>query len=71
MTHVVAATGGIPGRALVVASPSGFARLITEAGTPDEGGGAPPSADLDMDLLRRICADLDDESCSPPGALRD
>jgi len=35
----VAATGDGPGRSLVVASPSGFALLITEAGTPDEAGG--------------------------------
>jgi quercetin dioxygenase-like cupin family protein len=36
--HALAATGDVPARALVVASPSGFARLITEAGTPDAGG---------------------------------
>src|SRR5262249_41098652 len=42
--HVVAAAGDRPARALVVASPSGFARLVTEAGTPDQGDGAPPSA---------------------------
>src|SRR5262249_59991558 len=41
--HAVAATGAGPGRALVVVSPSGFARLITEARTPGEGRGVPPS----------------------------
>jgi len=40
--HVVAATGSGPGRGLVIASPSGFARLITEVGTPDGGDAVPP-----------------------------
>jgi quercetin dioxygenase-like cupin family protein len=69
--HAVAVTGGGPGRALVVASPSGFARLVTEAGTPDEGGGVPPSAAPDMDLFLRVCAELGDEMLGPPGALPD
>ena len=69
--HVVAATGDVPGRALVVASPSGFARLVTEAGTPDEGGGVAPSAATDMDLFLRVCAELGDEILGPPGALPD
>jgi hypothetical protein len=54
-----------------VASPSGFARLITEAGTPDKGGGAPPSAAPDMDLFLRVCAELGDEILGPPEALPD
>jgi quercetin dioxygenase-like cupin family protein len=40
--RAVAATGDGPARALVLGSPSGFARLVTEAGTPDEAGGVPP-----------------------------
>ena len=66
--HAVAATGGVPGRALVVASPSGFARLITEAGTPDEGGGVPPAA-TDMDVFLRVSAELGDKILGPPGTL--
>jgi quercetin dioxygenase-like cupin family protein len=69
--HAVHVTGDGPGRALVVVSPSGFARLITEAGTPDEGGGVPPSAAPDMDLFLRVCAELGDEVLGPPGALPD
>ena len=69
--HVVAATGDGPGRALVVASPSGFARLVTEAGTPDEGGGVPPSAAPDMDAFLRVGAELGDEILGPPGTLPD
>src|SRR5262245_12593541 len=59
--HAVAATGDGPGRALVVGSPSGFARPITEAGTPDEGGGAPPVVATDMDLFLRVATELGDE----------
>ena len=40
--HSMAVTGNGPGRALIVTSPSGFARLITEAGTPAEEGEVPP-----------------------------
>jgi quercetin dioxygenase-like cupin family protein len=69
--HVGAATGDGPGRGLVVASPSGFARLVTEVGTPEEGGGGPPSAPLDMDLFLRVSAELGDEILGPPGALPD
>jgi quercetin dioxygenase-like cupin family protein len=67
--HAVHATGDGPGRALVVVSPSGFARLITEVGTPDDGRGGPPSAATDMDRLSRVAAELGDEILGPPGAL--
>ena len=67
--HVVAATGDVPARALVVASPSGFARLITEVGTPDEGKGIPPSVPTDRELFLRVCAELGDEILGPPGTL--
>jgi carboxymethylenebutenolidase len=59
--HAVHVTGDGPARGLVVASPSGFARLVTEVGTPDDGGGVPPSSATDMDLLHRISAELGDE----------
>ena len=67
--HTGAATGDGPVRALAVASPSGFSRLITEVGIPDDGSGAPPSADMDMDRLPRVSAELGDEIPGPPGAL--
>jgi quercetin dioxygenase-like cupin family protein len=69
--HAVAATGDGPSRALVVASPSGFARLVTEAGTPDGGDGVPPSAPPDMDRFLRVSAELGDEMLGPPGVLPD
>ena len=69
--HAVQATSGGPARALVVASPSGFARLITEAGIPDEGAGVPESSAPDGDLLLRLSAELGDEILGPLGALTD
>jgi len=56
---------------LFVTSPSGFDRLITEVGTPEEGGEAPLSAATDMELLLRVAAELGDELLGPPGALPD
>ena len=58
--HALAVTGDGPGRALVIVSPSGFARLITDVGTPDDGGDESPAA-TDMDLLLRVSAELGDE----------
>ena len=66
-THAVAVTGGGPARGLVVASPSGFARLIMGAGTPDTGG-APPNGPPDPALFDRISAEVGDETLGPPGA---
>jgi mannose-6-phosphate isomerase-like protein (cupin superfamily) len=65
--HAVAVIGNRPARALVIASPSGFARLIMGAGTPDTGDG-PPSGPTDMDLYERVCAETGDEVLAPPGA---
>jgi mannose-6-phosphate isomerase-like protein (cupin superfamily) len=65
--HAVAVTGDRPGRALALASPSGFARLIMGAGTPDAGG-APPAGPPDMDLYHRIEREIGDETLGPPGA---
>jgi hypothetical protein len=64
MAHELAATGDGPGRALVVASPSRFARLITEAGTPDEAGGG-SFAGQDRDVFLRVAAELGDEILGP------
>ena len=66
--HAVAVTGRGPGRGLVVASPSGFARLVTGAGTPDTGGG-PPDGPPDTALFYRTCAEVGDEVLGPPGTL--
>ena len=67
--HALAVTGDGPGRALVVTSPSGFARLVTEVGTPAVGDQPPSPTATDMDLLLRLSAELGDEILGPPGAL--
>jgi hypothetical protein len=67
--HSLAATGDGQTRILVVASPSGFARLVTEGGTPEEGQGMPPAASFDMDRFLRVAAELGDELIGPPVAL--
>jgi quercetin dioxygenase-like cupin family protein len=63
--HTVAVTGSGPARGLVVSSPSGFARLIMAAGTPDLG--KPPANPPDLALIDRISAEVGDELFSPPG----
>jgi quercetin dioxygenase-like cupin family protein len=61
--HVVAALSDQPARGLVVAAPSGFARLIAAVGTLNKTE-AP-----DMALLERISAEIGDEILGPPGTL--
>jgi quercetin dioxygenase-like cupin family protein len=65
--HAVAITGNRPGRAMVVAAPSGFARLIMGAGTPDTGG-EPPAGPPDMAVYERLEREIGDETLGPPGA---
>jgi quercetin dioxygenase-like cupin family protein len=67
--HVVAATGGGPAHGLVIASPSGFARLIEEVGTPDTGGAPPQPSPADLERFNSIAAEVGDEILGPPGAL--
>ena len=66
--HSLAATGDGETRVLVVASPSGFARLVTEGGTPDKGQGMPPAESFDMDRFLRVAAELGDELVGPPNS---
>jgi hypothetical protein len=68
--HSLAATGDAQTRVLLVASPTGFARLVTEGGAPDEGKGMPPAASFDMDRFVRVAAELGDEPLGPPAALQ-
>jgi mannose-6-phosphate isomerase-like protein (cupin superfamily) len=67
--HVVAATGEGPAHSLVIASPSGFARLIEEVGTPDTGGAPPEPSAADLERANRVAAEVGDEILGPPGAL--
>ena len=50
-------------RALIVAAPSGFARLITVVGTRNK------TEMTDMELFERISTEIGDEILGPPGAL--
>jgi mannose-6-phosphate isomerase-like protein (cupin superfamily) len=66
--HCIAATGPGPARGLVVASPSGFAHLLSEVATPDTGG-PPPTEPPDVALFERLSAEVGDEILGPPGTL--
>lgn len=61
--HVVGVLSNKPARALVVAAPSGFARLIAAAGTVDE------TEPTDLALFERIAAEIGDELLGLPGTL--
>lgn len=61
--HVVGVLSDRPARGLVVAAPSGFARLIAAVGTVNETD-AP-----DMALFERLSAKIGDEFLGPPGVL--
>jgi quercetin dioxygenase-like cupin family protein len=61
--HVVGVLNDKSARALVVAAPSGFARLIAAAGTVDE------TEPTDLALFERIAAEIGDELLGPPGTL--
>jgi quercetin dioxygenase-like cupin family protein len=67
--HVVAATGEGITYGLVIASPSGFARLIQEAGTPDTGAAPPELTPADLERANSVAAKVGDEILGPPGAL--
>lgn len=52
-----------PVRALIVAAPSGFARLITAVGTQNK------TEMTDLELFERISNEIGDKILGPPGAL--
>jgi quercetin dioxygenase-like cupin family protein len=61
--HVVGVLNDRPGHGLVVAAPSGFARLIAAAGTLSK------EETTDMELFLQICAEIGDEILGPLGTL--
>jgi quercetin dioxygenase-like cupin family protein len=65
MAHAVV-SGPAGARGLIVASPSGFARLIQEAGTPAESASIPPTSPPDMEAFGRASLAIGDELVSPP-----
>lgn len=62
-------SGPAGARGLVVASPSGFAQLIREAGTPAESSTAPPTAPPDMEAFGRASLAIGDELVGPTPAV--
>jgi quercetin dioxygenase-like cupin family protein len=61
--HAIAVLSDRPARGLVIAAPSGFARLIAAVGTVDE------TEIPDLALFERISAEIGDEILGSPGAL--
>ncbi|OUJ74814.1 cupin domain-containing protein [Hymenobacter crusticola] len=62
-------SGPAGARGLVVASPSGFARLIQEAGTPAESSSVPPTTPPNMEAFGRASQEIGDELVGPPPAV--
>jgi hypothetical protein len=69
VVHTIKATGPRTSRGLNMSAPSGFVRLITVVGTPDNGDATPPPASRDDETLARILAEIGDEILGPPDAL--
>jgi quercetin dioxygenase-like cupin family protein len=68
VAHTVV-SGPAGARGLVVASPSGFARLIQEAGTPAESASVLPTTPPDMEAFGRASLEIGDELVGPPPAV--
>jgi mannose-6-phosphate isomerase-like protein (cupin superfamily) len=62
--HVVASTGTTPSRALTIAAPSGFAKLIRSVGTPGDLTVENPNV---MELFMRFSEEIGDVILGPPG----
>jgi hypothetical protein len=58
-------SGPAGARGLVVASPSGFARLIQEAGTPAESSSILPTTPPDMEAFSQALLEVGDELGGP------
>jgi quercetin dioxygenase-like cupin family protein len=66
--HVVAAGNTEKNRALTVASPSGFAKLIRNAGTLDHGSGIPFEDPNTMERFMEFSEWIGDILLKPPGS---
>lgn len=65
--HVVAASGKTENRAITVASPSGFAKLIRSAGTPGSFESLPLDESNEMSLFLKLSEEIGDVLMGPPG----
>ena len=66
--HVVAATGTSSARALTVASPSGFARLIRSVGRPGTFETASEPDPIELEKFLSISEEIGDIILGPPGS---
>lgn len=66
--HVVAASGKQVNRALTIASPSGFAKLIRSVGIPGTDANQPPDKPNDMGLFIELSKETGDLILGSPGA---
>jgi mannose-6-phosphate isomerase-like protein (cupin superfamily) len=67
--HLVASTGDGPSHSLVIASPSGFARVIEAAGIPYAGGQPPVISPADLERFKSHATEIGDVLLGPPAAL--
>lgn len=65
--HALVASGNAASRAITVASPSGFARLIREAGFPGDFDSVPPNRPDEMSLFLKLSEEIGDVLMGPPG----
>ena len=65
--HVVLASGDGESRAITVASPSGFAKLIRSVGTPGSFDSLPPDQSNQMSLFLELSEEIGDVLLGPPG----
>jgi quercetin dioxygenase-like cupin family protein len=66
--HVVASSGKLVNRALTIASPSGFAKLIRTVGIPGTDATQPPDIPNDMGLFIEFSKETGDVILGSPGA---
>jgi quercetin dioxygenase-like cupin family protein len=68
MPHVVASSGKLVNRALTIASPSGFAKLIRTVGIPGTDATQPPDIPNDIGLFIELSKETGDIILGSPGA---
>ena len=66
--HVVTASSHSVNRALTIASPSGFGKLIRTVGIPEAADGIPPGQPNDMGLFIQLSEETGDVILASPGA---
>ncbi|WP_158796423.1 cupin domain-containing protein [Pedobacter sp. L105] len=64
--HAIVSSGLQQSKALTIASPGGFAKLIRTAGIPVNTDGSTPDKPFDMPLFMKVSAELGDQLLGPP-----